>query len=1010
MTVQLHMDHETKCDLDLLKVGLDKYANHPSCGHLMTSFAFGNDEPELWDRSAKKKMPSHLADALHDDDVEIWAFNAQFERIINKLILGIDVDVRRYYCVMALAYMHSYTGNLGDVGAAAGLPEGEQKLKEGKRLIRKFSMPQRVTKNQPHLWRDHTTDPEDWALFGEYCCGDTVAERGIHKRLAPFYIDPQDWEMYWVDQIINDRGIPIDMTFVENAIRLADRRKAQLLEQMQDLTGLENPNSPQQLQSWLRDRGYWFRDLQKATIVKVLNENDDPENEYYKALEDEAVAALKLRQQSARTSTSKYNAVQTRIGDDGRLRYTLQFAGASRTLRWAGRGMQIQNLPGTPGVMEEEDGSDYILTAVTETIREGDADMLDLWMEEPLDALSGLVRSSIRAEEGQHILACDLASIESCVIGWVSKCNRLLNVFRSGKDAYKDFATDFYGVDYDYVTKVQRKKSKPAVLGCFGADTQVLTLRGWRPITSVGSEDCLWDGRDWCRSDGVISRGNKPVFNFHGVEVTSDHLVLVAEDKWEEAWDVNQNTLLERQAFDLANGLCCGLLEKTEAHYITDVSVVAERCKTFTHRIWKEGKVNPVFLVRTGLDENKRTEFMSDSRTEAGRMLTGWLTDTTQLCRDAGTNKVTQVSATLHEESSVDSEMFMIFLNTFSPWKAGTDAKKKLIESITTVTTNGAILGSRTTGHRIVTKNAFGGSFIGMSACVLQSSMNDLRLRIGMSQLWHEKLEKGKQRKRLLSGSETAVVPTYDIANCGPRSRFTILTDKGPLIVHNCGYRLGGGELKFGKKTGLWGYAENMGIMLTREESQDAVDLWRSAYPEIPKAWYAYEDAVIKVVRTKKPIKVNMVEFSYEKPYLVAKLPSGRNIYYKAPRIEKRTIKYRSKETGKMETFEKDNLTYMGKQQNGKKWVRLDTHGGKLIENFVQAIARDILRDGLLACHHDGFDISFHVHDEIVAIENIDDEYYTLDRMRELMIGSSPWAKGLPLGASGFYSSFYKKD
>lgn len=680
---KLHIDFETACELNLRTVGLDLYTRHESFRPIWVAYSLDDEEPTEVDLSDDDRLPDDLLDLIDDPDVLIWAFNAAFERTVLNRYYKLKIKIRRFRCSMALAYMHAFVGGLDEVHRQMGLAAEFAKDKEGERLMKLFSMPQKITKNQPHRWRNKRTDPVDWRKYGAYCGQDVRAERAQTNELLKFPVPEREWEMWALDQVINDIGIPIDKQFVVNAIRLADKRKKILTEKMEELTGLSNPGSVQQLMPWLTARGYPYDDLRKDTVKITLNRHADEKDEV--ELTPLCFKVLKLRQQQARTSVRKYNAILQRLSPDNRIRHILQYGGASRTLRWAGRAMQPQNLPRTPKKLEEIE----ILEKVSAVIRDGDYDELELWCAEPMDALAGLVRSSIHAGDGKKLVVCDLSSIESRVIGWLTGCKRLLEVFRSGKCAYKDFGTELYKIEYEDVTKSQRTDSKPAVLGC--------------------------------------------------------------------------------------------------------------------------------------------------------------------------------------------------------------------------------------------------------------------------------------------------------------------------------GFRLGGGAMIEGKKTGLWGYAENMGIELSRDDCHKAVKIFRRAYPEIPEAWYAYEEAIAHTIRTGRRTRVGPIRFSLEKPYLTAELPSGRKLWYLHPRVRKATIKYVDRE-GEQKTFEKDSISYMGKQQNGKKWIRIQSHGGKFIENFVQAIARDILREGLLAAADDGFNIVLHVHDEIVAEEDEGDDYHTVERLRDMMAAEIDYYPGLPMDAAGYAGEIYRKD
>lgn len=483
--VRCHIDYETKSEVNLPDVGAHLYATHPSTEVIWAAWSFDYGPVQQWDSATGEPVPQELLDALADDEIEKWAFNAAFERLITWHVLGIATKYSAWYCSMVLAYSQSFMGGLEAVLEQTGAPQEVAKNKEGKRLIRMFCQPQKPTKKNPWVWRDSFTDPEDWALFGEYNVDDVIAERdGVYKRLIKFPMGPGEWGLYHLDQLINDRGLPIDRKFVTNAIQMCDRRKDELLAEMISLTGLANPASPAQMGDWLRERGYPFDDLRKETIEKVLRENAEMiegkgtvpaylvRTDYHQYedggfLHPDATLGMKLRQNHARTSVKKYDAMLQRIGDDDLFRHAFQFAGASRTNRWAGRGVQVHNLTRTPKYLEPEEGVyDARLEDVTQIIRDGDYEFLRMYVEEPLDALAGTVRSAIAPhDDDEEMVVCDLSSIENVSLGFLARCERILKVFREGRDPYKDFGSTWVGVPYEEVTKTVRTNSKPAVLG-----------------------------------------------------------------------------------------------------------------------------------------------------------------------------------------------------------------------------------------------------------------------------------------------------------------------------------------------------------------------------------------------------------------------------------------------------------------------------------------------------------------------------------------------------------------
>jgi DNA polymerase len=452
---RLSHDYEWKSN-EPIEHGLDRYFAAEISAPLLYAYRFDDGPIKLWDASEGLRFPKEVDEALLDPAVEKWGFNNSFERLASQRRLGRKIDPAGWRCTMSLAYSLSFIGGLGDVGAQLGLPVDKQKDASGKKLIRLFCVPQKPTKNQPHVWCDWRTHPAEWQEFRAYCVQDVEAEDAIKAWLLRFPIAANTWMLYEIDQAVNDAGLPLDLQFVDGAIALAERRKTELSGALNRLTGLDNTNSTAQFLPWLRERGYPFADLMKDTVVRVLV--DDAEKP---VLTDDARAALLIRQQVTRSSVKKYDAMRERAGADGVLRGCFQFAGASRTLRWAGRGVQPQNFPRTPKLLE----APAWLDVATDAIREQDMDMLELLVGEPMDALAGCVRSAIRAPDGYAFVVCDLASIESRVVGWVSRCARLMNVFAEGRDTYKDFATVLFNVPYEAVTKKQRSDSKPATLG-----------------------------------------------------------------------------------------------------------------------------------------------------------------------------------------------------------------------------------------------------------------------------------------------------------------------------------------------------------------------------------------------------------------------------------------------------------------------------------------------------------------------------------------------------------------
>lgn len=465
---RLWLDYETYSDVELVgekSVGIWNYSRHLSTTALMVTYQFFGEPQQQVDLTLDP-FPDDLREALLDPNCEKWGFNAAFERLITKHVLGIKTPTKGWRCSMARANFMSFSGSLKDIGLAMGLDYDKLKGDEGQRLINMFSVPQKPTRNQPHWRRTRLTDPEDWQKFLEYNWQDLVAEREIDDKLERFFIPEWEWDLYENDQDINDVGLPVNRAFVEKAEIISDQRKIELLDELDAITGLVNPktgkgnsNSNQAFMAWAKERGYPYDDLKKDTVKKVLSNMKD-------TLSPECVEALTIRRQSSRTSIKKFAAILRRLSPDNRLRHAFQFVGAARTWRWAGRGPQPHNLARTPKVLEAENGNDELLRICADIIENGTLEDVALFVVEPMEALVGSIRSSFQAPEEQELRVCDLSAIESAVLAWLSGCKRLLNVFKEGRDPYRDFATALFKVAYEQVTGAMRTTCKPAVLGC----------------------------------------------------------------------------------------------------------------------------------------------------------------------------------------------------------------------------------------------------------------------------------------------------------------------------------------------------------------------------------------------------------------------------------------------------------------------------------------------------------------------------------------------------------------
>ena len=670
----LWLDFETACEVDLRSRGLDVYSADPSCRVLMLAWAVDDEKPKLWLPHLTPELPARLRELLEDSSVVCKAWNAQFERTILRRVLKIDVPPERWRCSMVRAYMLALPGSLDECGKVLRLGDEFQKSAEGKRLIRIFCVPHAETKKHPYKWYTWDTHPTEWAQFAQYCLQDVVSERKIDNLLARFPAPETEWKIYALDQRINDRGIYIDLPFVQNAIAFMDRRKREIATELKRVTKLPNPNSTVQLLPWVRERGYPFDSLGKDRIAKALAD-------FAANMQPECVEVLRLRLTAAKTSVLKFRKIMKLVGTDGRLRCTLQMAGAGRTLRWAGRGVQVQNLPRCRKDYEP------FLAAIRRLVIEGDYESLACLFGDPIEVLTGSVKTALGAAQGNTLVMADLNAIETRLAGWISGCESLARVFAERRCPYRTFASELFGKPYDEITSAERQVGKVCVLGC------------------------------WFMLSGGAEVGEYP---------------------------------------------------------------------------------------------------------------------------------------------------------------------------------------------------------------------------------------------------DTA-------------------------------------------KTGLWAYAEAMGVKLTKEDAQRHVATFRETYPEAGEMWAALTHGAMEAIQTRQPQKVGPVTFDVMAPFLRMQLPSGRYIYYLRPQVGDQVIKHPGGQ------FVKRGLSYEGKNKLGR-WTRVNTHGGKLVENICQAVARDVLCAGLLEADRRGFNIVLHVHDEIVCDEMIASMGpNAVGSLEQAMAIVPSWAPGLKLAAEGGASEFFKK-
>lgn len=487
----LSIDIETYSSVDLAKCGVYKYAESPDFEVLLFGYAVDSGEVNVVDLKAGETIPADILDALTDDRVAKWAFNAQFERVcLSRYLsdLGVSLDPfhdrhplstecarflspEGWRCSMVWAATLGLPLSLEGVGAVLGLEK--QKLTEGKDLIRFFCVPCKETKSNGGRTRNLPEhDPEKWARFKAYNARDVEAEMGIQQKLINFPVSADIWEEYHIDQEINDRGIGIDMELVRQAIRMDEQSREKLTAAMKKLTELDNPNSVAQMKKWLWENGMEVDSLGKKEVAAMLK--DCPE---------ELRPVLILRQQLAKSSVKKYTAMQNAVCADSRARGMFQFYGANRTGRFAGRIIQLQNLPQNhlPDLAEARS-----------LVRAGNYSAVEMIYEDVPDTLSQLIRTAFVPQKGRLFYVSDFSAIEARVIAWLAGESWRMEAFKGGGDIYCASASQMFKVPVEKngVNGHLRQKGKIAELA-LGYGGSVGALKAMGALDMGLSEDEL---------------------------------------------------------------------------------------------------------------------------------------------------------------------------------------------------------------------------------------------------------------------------------------------------------------------------------------------------------------------------------------------------------------------------------------------------------------------------------------------------------------------------------------
>lgn len=457
------IDIETYSSAPLPRCGVYRYCDAPDFEILLFSYAFDDEPVQTIDLARGETLPKEVISALEDPDIIKVAYNAQFERVCLSRYLGHWLDPHQWRCTMVMAAYLTLPGRLADAAVALGTTE--KKMEEGKDLIRYFSVPCKPSKTNGGRTRNLPTDaPEKWAVYRQYNAQDVETERAIRKALEKYSLPEQEWELYALDQQINDRGVRVDKKLVKNAIAVDAVFAQAAYQRAKELTGLENPGSVNQLKAWLADQDMPMESLAK----KIVQE---------KAAQTDGIVAelLNLRLELSKTSVKKYEAMARCVCRDGRVHGLLQFYGANRTGRWAGRLVQAQNLP-----------QNHLpdLELARDIVKIGDEELLDTLFASVPGTLSELIRTAFIPKDGCRFLVADFSAIEARVLAWLANEEWVLEEFRGQGKIYEATASRMFHIPQESIVKGNpnyeyRQKGKQATLSCgYGGGVGALKAMG----------------------------------------------------------------------------------------------------------------------------------------------------------------------------------------------------------------------------------------------------------------------------------------------------------------------------------------------------------------------------------------------------------------------------------------------------------------------------------------------------------------------------------------------------
>ena len=945
-------------------VGAAAYAMHPSTEVLSLAYdPHDGKGPRLWVPGLPN--PYELLSHILGEGL-LTAWNSAFEWLIFQYVCqhryGWPVPrLDQMRCTMSRAKAFSLPSALANSSKIVG---DEIKQADGKRLLNLFSVPRNPTKSDTSLRNFTAGNPMDAQKLYEYNIQDIVTEHEIGHhipRLSAFEL-----EVWLTDQAVNMRGCAVDTAALQCARNIVADATQHHTARLIEITGgtVGTISETANLREWCGLQGYPMVSVDKEHVATALDTPHIP---------PQVREALEIRVKLSKSSTAKLHSMRNMTCPDGRIRDMFSYAGAGRTSRWAGRGPQPHNLPrsgpdlrrcvtchqyyGMHHTICPYDASRMSIDAewnpdaaeqAFALIATGDRERLEHVFGDSLEVISGCLRGMFIAGPEKDLISSDYAAIEAVILAELAGEEWRKEVFRTHGRIYELSAAKITGVAMTAERHVHRGLGKIAELACFTHDTQLLTDRGYVNIKDVLLTDLLWDGVEWIKHAGVVHKGRKKILALDGVRVTPDHPVSLGAS-WKGAKQLVSNPSILRRALEIGSENLPSSASNTKAKrgaYLSHanaekVGSISSVCRTST---WGNLPAALYAAVKKALirTSNGTINTLQSSLTlnTGGVLSIGYPPPlggvTTPKIKGIVITGVAELKCARNGELTA-----ALFFDTLSHFLVGISHLWKWTEQIQIKDMNQEISGLSPDGR----------------TCVIDDQSSHYKSKL------------------------TPFENVYDIVNAGPRNRFTIKTDSGHLIVHNSGYQ---GWIGAWKAFGADKFFDSDAKM------EMAIKAWRDASPQICALWKELESATIQAVQNPgAPVTYRSLSYQVRGDVLYCLLPSGREIPYHRPLLRDVVDGYGRN---------KIELSYMGWNNQGG-WLRESTYGGKLTENAVQAIARDIMANALVNLEKSGYAPVLHVHDE--AVGEVLKGRGSIEEFESIMNQMPVWASGWPIKAIG---------